>query len=303
MKKLNAILIIFSNFLFACNMSDFNPVYESSKVANSYPSGSTISYLNDKFYVMGDDSSEILVLNHNMEETGRIQVFSKGEQLRLPKDSKADIESSVVIDSDGIPALLFLGSGSLSPHRDSSFLLDPVLEKVVRIDTKTFFDELRLEIKDLNIEAAAVLDGKLLLGLRANTTYPDNSIAIAERNKQSFSLKRRVHIEISLKNAGISGMDYDKEEDILFLTFSSEDTSNAYDDGQVGESYLAFLPNAREGMKHQKLQVSNIVKLSSLSPEFLHQKIESVSLMKEHRKLMLVADDDKGNTKIFKVSY
>ncbi len=303
MKKSRSVLIILFSLLLACDMKEFKPVYEGSRVMESYPSGSTISRINEKFYVMGDDSAEILVLNENMEETGRILIFPKGEKLRLPKDSKADIEASVVINEESKPAVLFLGSGSLSPHRDSSFLLYPELNQVVRIDTKIFFDELRLQVNDLNIEAAAMLNGELLLGLRANTTYPENSIAIAEKREQSFSFKRRVLIESSLRNAGISGMDYDKEEDILFLTFSSEDTSNAYDDGQIGESYLAFLPNAKEALKQEKLILSNIIELSSLSSEFRNQKIESVSLTSEDRKLMLVADDDQGNTKIFTVRY
>ena len=106
-------------------MRELNPVYEMSKVAENYPSGSAICQLNDKFYVMGDDSAEILVLNQDMEETGRIEIFTKGNKMRLPKDTKADVESSVVINYQGKPAVLFLGSGSFSPYRDSMFLFDP----------------------------------------------------------------------------------------------------------------------------------------------------------------------------------
>lgn len=301
--KLIYMVLISALFFSSCVMREFNPVFESSKVAVSYPSGSTISRIGDKFYLMGDDSAEILVLDKHMEETERIPVFTRGEEMRLPKESKADIESSVVIAIKDKPAVLFLGSGSLSPHRDSSFLLNPELKEVDRIDSRAFFDELRREVRDLNIEAAALLSEELLLGLRANTSNPDNYIAIAGIKEGSVTFKRKILIRTSLRNAGISGMDYHQEEDLLFFTFSSEDTSNAYDDGKIGESYLGFLPNAREALQQQELVVERIVQLSSLSPEFLDQKIESVSIMNEPRKLMLVADDDKGNSKIFTVRY
>lgn len=117
-------------------MKDLNPVYEHSIVAENYPSGSTISRINDMYYIMGDDAAEILVLNKKLEEIDRVEIFSKGEELRLPKTSKADVESSVVLVRQSKPAVLFLGSGSLSPHRDSTFIFDPELKKVTRIDTK-----------------------------------------------------------------------------------------------------------------------------------------------------------------------
>ena len=303
MMKLITILLFLASLLSACDMRGLNPIYEASKVAENYPSGSTICQLNDKFYVMGDDSAEILVLNQDMEETGRIEIFTKGDEMRLPKDTKADVESSVAVNYQGKSAVLFLGSGSFSPHRDSIFLMDPELKQVTRIDSQKFYDSLRLEVNELNIEAAAMIDEELLLGLRANTSHPENYIAIAEIKELTFTFKRKILIQSSFENAGISGMDYHQDDDILFITFSSEDTSNAYDDGQIGESYLALVTDARSALKQQKLMLNRVVKLSDLSPEFRDQKIESVSLMNGHRKLMLVADDDKGQTKIFTIKY
>lgn len=300
--KLTSILIL-TILLTACDMKDAKPVYESSKLLANYPSGSTVCYLNGRYYIMGDDAADVLVLNDNWEELDRIPIFPKGDQLRLPKASKADVESSVVIDYSGKPAILFLGSGSHSPHRDSMFVLEPNIKQVKHLDAPVFFDELRAEVRDLNIEAAAMLDNNLLLGLRANKTYPDNYIAFADHSGLTFKFKRKILIQSSLQHAGISGMDYDERQDILFLTFSSEDTANAYDDGQIGESYLAFVRNAKQLLEQDKLALTELIKLSDLDPEFAEQKIESVSLSSGQRRLMLVADDDKGNTKIFSLKY
>ncbi len=296
-------MLALASLFSACNMKDVQPVFESSRVLTDYPSGSTVCYLDGKYYIMGDDAAEILVLNDNMNELERIRIFPAGEHIRLPKDSKADVESSAIINHDGKPSVLFLGSGSRSPHRDSAFLLETKLKKVERIDTRTFFDELRMEVKDLNIEAASVAGSELLLGLRANKSYPENYIALADFGGLNFKYNRKIAIQLPLHGAGISGMDYDEKGDVLFVTFSSEDTSNSYDDGEIGESYLAIITYASQALKEDKLAITKLIMLSELSPEFIDQKIESVSLTGDPRKLMLVADDDKGNTKIFTLSY
>ncbi|SKB81578.1 DUF6929 family protein [Daejeonella lutea] len=284
-------------------MKDSKPSYESSKLLARYPSGSTLCQLEGKFYIMGDDAADVLVLDGKWNELHRIAIFPKGDQLRLPKASKADVESSVVFDNNGKPAILFLGSGSHSPHRDSMFVLDPELKHVKRVDASSFYDELRGEVKELNIEAAAMLDNQLLLGLRGNNTFPDNYMALADHSGATFKFHRKILIQAPVPHAGISGMDYDARQDILFITFSSEDTANAYDDGQIGESYLSIVNNAKQLLKKDKLVLTEFLKLSDLHPEFIEQKIESVSLSNEPGRLMLIADDDKGNTKIFSLRY
>ncbi len=289
--------------LSACVMKEPEPIFLSSRIADSYPSGSTVCYVHDRFYVMGDDASELLVLNNDLSEEERISVFQKGPEIRAPKLLKADIESSVVIDFEQKPAILFLGSGSVSPHRDSAFLLEPGSRQVRRWDMMAFYNRLRKEFKDLNIEAATRIDQELLLGIRGNTTFKDNYIALAHINGSAITYKRKCMLKLPLNNAGISGMDYDESGDILFITFSSEDTPNSFDDGEIGDSFLAIIFNARQSLKEDELTINRMIKLSDLSPEFNGQKIESVSLTANMRELLLVADDDKGNTRLFKIGF
>ncbi|MEJ7779208.1 MAG: hypothetical protein WKF68_06430 [Daejeonella sp.] len=299
-RSLNYLCVV---ILASCVMKDPDPLFLSSTTADSYPSGSTISYLNERFYIMGDDASELLVLNKDLYEEERISMFQKGPEIRAPKLLKADIESSVVIDFEKKPAILFLGSGSVSPHRDSAFLLEPENKQVRRWDMTNFYDRLRAEFKDLNIEAAARIGSELLLGIRGNTTFRDNYIALAQLNGSVISYKSKCKLNIDIENAGISGMDYDEPEDILLITFSSEDTPNSFDDGEIGESFLAIISNARQSLKKDTLTINRMIKLSDLSPEFNSQKIESVSITANTRELLLVADDDKGNTRLFKISF
>ena len=168
---------------------------------------------------------------------------------------------------------------------------------------KSFYDELRTEFKDLNIEAAAIIDENLLLGIRANNRFKDNYIALANMDGSSFTYKRKIKVKLPLNNTGISGMDYDGNEDILFITFSSENTANSFDDGEIGESFLAIIPDASQDILKKEVHITKIFKLSDLSPEFQGQKIESVSLTANKRELVLVADNDQGLTKLFKIQF
>jgi hypothetical protein len=284
-------------------MRDLKPVYIESRSADSYPSGSTISYFDDRFYVMGDDAAEILVLDETMRELDRITIFTRGESARLPKAFKADIESSLILSQNGTDSILFLGSGSVSPHRDSAFLFNPKTKAVRRMDMSAFYAQLREHFSDLNIEAATSVGNSLLLGVRANGSHPDNYLVFANLIDDSFTIARRIKMDLPVNDAGISGMDYDEERDILFLTLSSEATLNAYDDGLIGESFLAAVPNAKQALEETSLTVPSVYRLSDLHDELKTQKIESVSLMGRERKLLLVADDDQGNTKFFTLEF
>ena len=280
-----------------------DPLYLIHKTELDYPSGSTICFMNDLFYIMGDDASEILILNDKLVEVERVPLFPKNENIRIPKATKADIEASVVIRQNGIDCILFLGSGSVSPHRDYAYLFEPESKNIRRIDFSDFYDQLRNQFAHLNIEAATMLGKSLALGIRANRSNPDNYIALAIPGKFTPEFQRKVLLKLPVEHTGISGMDYDGDRDILFITFSSENTSNSYDDGEIGESYLAIIQEAADQIQKSELYISSLIKLSDLGPEFKFQKVEAVSLTGDNRQLLMVADNDQGNTNLFRIGF
>lgn len=279
------------------------PLYLIQKSELAYPSGSTICLMNDLFYIMGDDASDILILNNKLVEVERVPLFPKDENIRIPKANKADIEASVVIRKKGIDCILFLGSGSVSPHRDHAYLFEPESKSIRRVDFSDFYDQLRNQFAQLNIEAATMLGNSLALGIRANRSYPDNYIVLAIPGKISPEFRRKVLLKLPVEHAGISGMEYDGVQDILFITFSSESTTNSYDDGEIGESYLAIIQDAADQIQKNELYISSLSKLSDLGTEFKFQKVEAVSLTGDNRQLLLVADNDQGNTNLFRIGF
>ena len=251
---------------------------------------------------MGDDASEIMLLNEEMQEVERVSLLAKGETMRTPKATKADIEASLIVDYENEAVILFFGSGSLTPHRDSAFLFNPNTKQITQINYTAFYNQLRMEVAHLNIEAATLVNNHFLLGIRANNSSPYNTIAVASSDIFLPVFKHKIQIKLPLNlPVGISGMDYDFKTDRLFMTFSSEDTSNALDDGQVGDSYLAMVENAAQKLLNTELSLDFMVNLTDLDAVFTAQKIEGVSLIASNR-LILVADDDLGNTRIFTMS-
>ena len=82
-----------------------------SLLISDFPSASSINYYNGRFYLIGDDSKNVIVMNNDYERLGIIHLFDYAEQ-RIPKLDKIDLEGSVIVRIHDADNLLILGSGS-----------------------------------------------------------------------------------------------------------------------------------------------------------------------------------------------
>ena len=307
LSRLNYLLL--SIFLISCNPNQpehTNMLAEFlySRELPGYPSGSTISYFNERFYIMGDDASTLLVLNSALKVVENVPLFI-GSDKRIAKDEKADIESSEWLISEDKAKLWLFSSGSLSPQRDSAFCLDPKTGVTERISLQAFYRKLKIaRIKELNIEAAASVGNSLLFGSRGNASNTQNYLV----KTSADSFRDGTEIKLLLLNiptgAGVSGMSYWQQEDILLITTSEENTQSAYEDGEIGESSLGFVHNISKKLSGGPITPVDWISLSALHPDFNGQKIESVcSQQTEHGEatVTFVSDDDKGGTRLFQV--
>ena len=275
-----------------------------SQILTEYPSGSTISFHNGHLYLMGDDASKLVILDSELNLKQEIQFFP-GDEYRIRKAEKADIESSEWITKDNKPKLWLFGSGSLSPQRDSAFCFDPQTQTVDRMDLGSFYRKLHhAGIPELNIEAAAIVKDNLVFGSRGNLTNKQNHLIYTSTGNfpedTTFSI-----VPINLPDdAGISGMSYQADLDILLITASKENTATAYDDGEIGESYLGAVYNFSDRITDAAIKPDAWLALSELHPEFAVQKIESICTLSSNTSeiiTVLVADNDQGTTKLFTV--
>lgn len=278
--------------------------FERSEELKDYPSGSTISFYQDKLYLMGDDASSLLVLDRDFKVKEEIRLFP-GDAGRIKKTQKADIESSEWIVNDNKAKLWLFGSGSLSPQRDSAFRFDPETKSIERIDLSPLYTKLRQsEIRDLNIEGTAMVKNTLIFGSRGNLTNKQNhfiqtSLAGLSGNN---TLPRVIPLNLP-DGMGISGISYLADQDILLVTTSTENTATAFDDGEIGESCLGVIYHFSDKLSESHIGTDDWIVLSDLHPDFKGQKIESICTLEVQSdgrvSAILVSDDDKGTTRLF----
>lgn len=271
----------------------------------NYPSGSTVNFYKDRLYLMGDDAPDMLILDTCFVIKKRVPIFSSETQ-RIIKRIKPDIEAGDFIQAADGASLWLFGSGSVKPHRDSLFVYNTSTRQIRRKDISVLYDQIeQLGAQGLNIEAAALVRQKMLLGHRAVALKPNYLISIPYR---SLNLQTATPKLIAVKQpettAGISGMAYDGVNDRLFLTFSTEDTANSYSDGETGDSFLALIDNISAKYESDSLSIDAWLPLASVDASFKKMKIESVAITRYAAKeyhLILVADNDDGNTIVYKL--
>jgi hypothetical protein len=276
---------------------------------SEYPSGSAISYYNDHLYIIGDDASTLLVLDSNYQEIRTVPFFHYSEK-RIPKAQKADLETAVIIDKDGRKHLLFLGSAATSTREQIIlYPLDTANGQPTYISSASFIQRLQ-QIPEINIEGATLAGKHLVLSNRGNESNPVNHLIITTPD---FWLHQEtapiniatINIPFSLPGfAGISELCYIEQEDLLLVLLSSEATGNAYDDGTIGDSYIGWINHFNEKLSIGDIPLNGITNLSEIDPAFKGEKMEGICIAAVKNNewyLHLVADNDKGASKIFHI--
>jgi hypothetical protein len=284
---------------------------------DEFPSGSSINFHNEKFYVIGDDATHLLVLDREYQKTDSVYLFDYAEK-RIPKADKTDLEGSVVLTRGDSPCLLIVGSASRKNRK--RIILIPFSDKGLNLrsqsisfhKTKVFIKKIgSMGIDEVNLEGVCVINGDLVLGNRGNRSSQNNHLIITdpdfwEHQEDARLLIKKLSIpkEHSHESLGLSELCYVESIDLLLLTLTSEATDNAYDDGAIGNSYLAWIENASQKMQFEELATDGILNLADVDPVFKSEKIEGVcveSVAPSKLIVHLIADNDLGESKLFKI--
>ena len=284
-----------------------NNMLKEVKKLDNYPSASGIEYLNNQYYVIGDDANNLLILDSSLNPTDSITLYSYTEK-RIPKSLKTDLEA-ITITKDN--KLLLVGSGSASPTRNEAWLIDPVSKQKDSIRLDPFYQRLkRNRIDEINIEGICAIPGAIILSNRGSKGYPKNHLILTSDNfwkdqtNAPISIILTGAISDSMLFNGISGITYAKKSDRLLLTVSTEDTRNSMDDGAIGKSYLWIVENISAKKRWKAINPNQVIDLETIDPRFNAQKIESVCITKETTNflhLVLAADNDDGSSNLFKL--
>lgn len=284
------------------------------KILKSFPSGSAIEFNNNNIYLLGDDAKYMLVLDTSYNFIDSIHYFHDipDTNFRISKENKPDIESATLLTyGDNVYLYAF---GSLSTINRKGFYSFPLNPPGKYILGEYSLPEIE-KISEWNIEGAAVIKDLLVFVNRANQSSRKNHIIITNsyqtnKNSQTDSLGSYTVIEIILPDGqlikGISGLYYYENMDILFFTASEENSYDAISDGSIGDSYVGWFMDFSRKLKRSELKPDHLISLNKVDPLLIQKKIESICIqeLKNHPYLIihLVADNDNGETELFKLS-
>ncbi|WP_242916154.1 DUF6929 family protein [Pontibacter liquoris] len=303
---------------------DMEAVIQKKVFYQDLPSGSGIEAAGTGFYVVGDDSPYLYLLDASytiVEKTALFDTtsFASG---RIPKLEKADLESMAHFRYKDADYLLLLGSGSAAT-RNKAFIVkqSAPAEQVRALDISPFYTFLqkilaRHSSEVLNIEGLAADDAHFYLLQRrlapgVNTIFRFDKTKLLEYLMEGRALPDAATFYIRLPQlgpyeAGFSGACiYD---DKLFFSASIEQSLNPVDDGDVLGSFIGFIPLytlGRAGNATEPLSVTALP-LHHADGSLYTGKAESVVVQEKDEnggyKALLVSDDDLGHTELLEVT-
>lgn len=294
----------------ACKMEKSQLTLITKTELLNFPSASSIEFHNGLLYVIGDDARHLAIIDNNYKLIDTVSLFP-GDGLRIPKKIKTDLEASTIVKFNNRDTLLVAGSSS-TPEREY-LLLFPLehMSSNERVSTKAFVDKLlELGLKQVNFEGLAAMNDMLVFGNRGNNDIQHNHFVIAPAaNVSSLQNSTPLLVELDLGNdggfKGLSGLAYIESLDMLLFTASVEQTSNAYDDGDIGDSFLGYIRKFSSKIHEKIIQPDELLNLPATLSAFQNEKIESVAVESVGRNIILhlVADNDNGISTLFKLSF
>lgn len=273
-----------------------------------------MNYYDEKFYLIGDDATHILILDKEYHKVDVFQLFTHTEK-RIPKSIKADFEASTCIRIRELDHLLVLGSASREERKRITLISFPDIHssdyRFKEYSIRSLVNRLMsLGIDQINFEGLTGIEQQLVLTNRGNLSFPKNHLIVTsnsfweDQDDSSISILQLsvpTHVDGFI---GVSEVCYHKPTNILFLTLSSEGTANTYEDGAIGDSYIGWIHGITQKMAATEIELNGLLNLSDVSTEFAGEKIEGLCVESEMNGqyiLHLVSDNDQGESKLFKV--
>ena len=303
-------LIVILLIMTSCKTSVTKLHVDTVLLLNDFPSGSSLEYHNNRLYLTGDDALRLLILDTNYNRVDSITLF-EGDESRIPKAIKADLEASAIIIYNSQPHLLLIGSASL-PTREKLILI-PLNDtaKPEMQSTSAFFKRLPATgVKEVNIEGAATAGNLLVMGNRGNLSNPVNQLIFTDANFWLQQQNAAVDTTIiswpkTQTFTGISSLSYIEANDLLLFAASTELTGSSYNDGNIGDSYLGWVKDFSSKVGQKKIEADGFINLTGIDKVFDKEKIESVCISHSQgntHTIHMVSDNDNGFTRLFKAT-
>ena len=289
------------------------------------PSASGLEIIENKVYVVGDDSPYLYVLDlKSLQLTDTIPLFTSQDfgSGRIPKALKPDLESLTTIELAGEKYLLALGSGS-APTRDKGYTLKlPVKEGAAAVIQEYSLEPLYRTLRQnkemlngdlLNLEAAATAQGDLFLWQRAASTGANvvlrfNAPAFMQSlTGKATQLPAFVSTPFNLPDiAGLSARFSGAYayQNLLFFTASVENTLDAIQDGEVLGSFVGYMPVPAQESADTALSLQTAL-IQETDGSTYKGKVESIVIVKTEGQQtyrgLAITDNDNGASELLEL--
>lgn len=299
------LLVLSILWLESCTTNQLQIHISNIQEYSEMPSGSGISKLGNRYFVIGDDSPFLFELDESFKIIKKYPLYDTSilEGVRIPKKIKPDFEA---IERISDHELIIFGSGSKSPTRDICVRI--LLQDSFHIETyniEKFYQTLKdleeMEGAELNIEAAAYWDGNLSLFNRSNNLILTfDYIELLDYLKKDLPLTKMELCQVKLPKikgiqAGLSGAEALTESNNIIFTASVEASENSYLDGKVLGSFIGILDISSGSIHYQNY-------ISQVPSKDIPMKVESVTVRSKTISnnnpisLALIVDNDDGTS-------
>jgi len=293
----------------------FRAEVKDINVLEEIPSASGMELLNDKIYIVGDDSPFLFELNNNAHILRMIDIFDHKKLInsRMSNKHKPDFEAVTIAPWGKDDDILVFGSGSVPRKREVMVRIDfdDDVANVKEYNLSKFYKHLRkkagIEKDNMNIEGAAWWNDRLLLLNRGDNTlfmidYEDFVDYMKDDDKDKPNVEA-ISYQLPVLNgitARFSGACLLPDEDMLLFTASVENTPNWIIDGEILGSYLGILD-----LNQTQNTVPVCKRIMHLDSPF-KEKVESIVILDKNHdmvNMLGVTDNDNGTSLLIEMEF
>lgn len=323
-KKTKGILFSLS-FVVACGVSA-DAAIKTIEVSNhllmkDFPSVSGTAVDQQNVFLVGDDFPWLYTVGETLKFKHKelIKNFPINQDGRINKEDKPDFEAMEIMNINGHPSLVIIGSGSKSKTRELAYVIREDNYSKIECSLKSLYEQLyqagmfKDDDKGINIEGIASSDSDVYILNRGNSGK-NIIFTLPKKEFEQYLLGKTKKVENIIAypvklpvvdgfEAGLSGATYDAATKSLLFTASVEATHDTINDGKILGSFVGSLPVSHL-VKDNTLDLTGYSQLINKNGKPILTKVESISILSADEKkikCLLASDNDNGSSEFFTV--
>jgi hypothetical protein len=278
----------------------------------SFQTVSALEYYDKTLMAVGNNATRILLLNSDHKILDSLSLFNYPNQTDIANIGTG-IQATAVIDLNGKPALLIMGSGERRSDKSDVWIFPLTSRSHSQVYSPSFaipdfFKRLKKSgIPFINIDGAAQVSDRIVLANAANKQNNENHFIITEFDFWTKGATADIHT-MSVNNPSlpysISGLEYDANKDFLLFSAVGLPINNQQDGTKKG--YVGFIQSASTKLKGFNISPDYLLDLDASIPILAGKNVQSICLenTKDARVsvIHLCAIDDKGKCFVYKIA-